>query len=195
MIYCLVVYHKNSIQTMVKLPPVFPEELLFEQTQILLTKAIFAELPEEVNKYPIIKLASDFTTIIRNAAIVSQNLVQGGKNFYMVGNYAFGGAGVIIAGESTLKWFTTKNILARFFYATSTVCGGTSAIAGFYTGTYNPCQISFLSVGGDIIGGSLYFFGRRTQYIGDLITQKKQWWKPNNFLFKICIILTLDKQI
>ena len=106
----------------------------------------------------------------------------GSPQFAVKGNLAFASGGIAISGVSTLKCWKTKNIVARFFYVTSTVCGGTAAIAGCLKAASNTAGLSPIAVGGDVVGGACLFIGHRAQQLGDMIDGKKSWWKPKDFL-------------
>lgn len=66
-----------------------------------------------------------------------------------------------IGEVSFVKCLKTKNFLAGIFYGTGTICGGTAAVADSLKAYYGTCGLSYLAVGGDMIGSACFYVGNK----------------------------------
>lgn len=106
----------------------------------------------------------------------------GSPQFAIGGNLGCAGGGLAIGVVSVLKYFKTKNTMARVFYGTGSICGSTAAIAGTLKAFSGTCGLSFLAVGGDMFGGACLYVGNKAQKIGDMVDGKERWsWRPRSF--------------
>lgn len=106
----------------------------------------------------------------------------GSPQFGVAGNLACAGGGVAIGGVSVMKCFKTKNVVAKIFYGTGTICGGTAALAGCLKAYSGTCGLSYFAVGGDMIGGACLYVGNKAQQLGDMIDGKRPWsFRPKSF--------------
>lgn len=89
-----------------------------------------------------------------------------GPKSYVIGNFLCAGGGVMIGGTSVLNFYQTKNPIAR-------VCYGVSAFCGAFTAFNGVSGLSYVAIGGDIIGGSFLWVGNRAKNFGDFLDGKK----------------------
>lgn len=115
-----------------------------------------------------------------------QKLLAGviGPKSYAIGNFLCAGGGVMIGGTSVLNFYRTKNPIARVCYGVSAFCGGSATIAGAFTAFNGVCGLSYVAIGGDIIGGSFLWVGNRAKNFGDFIDGKKSVnpFRPKSFV-------------
>ena len=107
-----------------------------------------------------------------------------GPKSYAIGNFLCAGGGVMIGGTSVLNFYRTKNSIARVCYGVSAFCGGSATIAGTFTAFNGVCGLSYVAIGGDIIGGSFLWVGNRVKNFGDFLDGKKSVnpFRPKSFV-------------
>lgn len=112
---------------------------------------------------------------------------------YVIANLLCAGGGVMIGGTSILNFCKTKNPIAKICYGVSAFCRGSATVAGTITGLNGVCGLSYLAVGGDMLGGAFLWVGNKAKKAGDLLDGRKPF-KFNPFRPKSVVRRPIPKQ-